>query len=258
MSAKLLPWWHAKRWATARVASLGISLYLGMLLGAANSVTLGALPACRSVDTSPAVSPNPPVNQAREPLRGEVELDETWVGGTQAGLRGSRQLKGRKAALVLVAVERRGRATGRVRMEVSADFSAATIREFAARNVVSGSTLYTDGTQELRGIGRGRVPAPPANPAASSSLATGRQVGRPACGPGHRQSSELAHRNAPWSEPRAASGLPRRVCVPPQPAWQTNGCFPDPPGTRCRPRPRHVQADTPRRRSPMTQPVGAS
>src|SRR5712692_10721723 len=51
------------------------------------------------------------VNAAREPLHGEVEVDETWVGGTQAGIRGSRQLEGR-AALVLVAVEKRGRATG--------------------------------------------------------------------------------------------------------------------------------------------------
>lgn len=49
------------------------------------------------------------VNVAREPLRGEVEVDETWIGGEQAGLRGSRQLKGRRAALALVAVERRGR-----------------------------------------------------------------------------------------------------------------------------------------------------
>jgi hypothetical protein len=44
------------------------------------------------------------VNATREPLHGEVEVDETWVGGEQAGLRGSRQLKGRRAALVLVAV----------------------------------------------------------------------------------------------------------------------------------------------------------
>jgi transposase-like protein len=29
------------------------------------------------------------VNIAREPLRGEVEVDDTWVGGTQAGLRGA-------------------------------------------------------------------------------------------------------------------------------------------------------------------------
>src|SRR5205814_5815091 len=42
------------------------------------------------------------VNNAREPLRGEVEVDETWIGGEQAGLRGSRQLKHRRAALVLV------------------------------------------------------------------------------------------------------------------------------------------------------------
>jgi hypothetical protein len=58
------------------------------------------------------------VNVTREPLRGEVEVDETWVGGEQARLRGSRQLKNRRAALVLVAVEKRGRATGRARMNV--------------------------------------------------------------------------------------------------------------------------------------------
>ncbi len=40
------------------------------------------------------------VNVAREPLRGEVEIDEAWIGGPEAGLRGSRQLKGRRAALV--------------------------------------------------------------------------------------------------------------------------------------------------------------
>lgn len=56
------------------------------------------------------------VNASREPLRGEVEVDDTWIGGTQAGLRGSRQLKGRKAALVVVAAEKRGRGSGRVRM----------------------------------------------------------------------------------------------------------------------------------------------
>ena len=48
------------------------------------------------------------VNAAREPLHGDVEIDDTWIGGPQAGLRGSRQLKGRRAALVLVAVEKRG------------------------------------------------------------------------------------------------------------------------------------------------------
>jgi len=43
------------------------------------------------------------VNATREPLHGDVEIDDTWVGGPQAGLRGSRQLTGRKAAIVVVA-----------------------------------------------------------------------------------------------------------------------------------------------------------
>jgi hypothetical protein len=69
------------------------------------------------------------VNLTREPLRGEVEVDDTWVGGTQAGLRGSRQLKDRKAVLVIVAVEKRARASGRVRVKVIADFKSATLRK---------------------------------------------------------------------------------------------------------------------------------
>lgn len=92
------------------------------------------------------------VNAAREHLRGEIELDETWVGGPQAGLRGSRQLKGRKAALVLAAVERRGRASGRVRMEVIPDFGGATIKDFVARNITPGATVYTDGLKSFDGL----------------------------------------------------------------------------------------------------------
>src|SRR5260370_15437446 len=70
------------------------------------------------------------VNLEREPLRGEVEVDESWIGGTQGGLRGSRQLKGRKAALVLVAVEQRGRVTGRARMTLIPDFKNTTLLAF--------------------------------------------------------------------------------------------------------------------------------
>src|SRR5260370_12012595 len=85
------------------------------------------------------------VNLVREPLQGEVEVDDTWVGGSQAGLRGSRQLKGRKAALVLVAVEKRDRGTGRARMAVITDFKAATLTAVLKQNLATGSTLYTDG-----------------------------------------------------------------------------------------------------------------
>jgi transposase-like protein len=92
------------------------------------------------------------VNMIRERLRGEIEVDDTWVGGTQAGLRGSRQLRDRKATLVLVAVEKRGRATGRARMKVIADFKSSTLMAFLKENVESGSTVYTDGLKSFTGL----------------------------------------------------------------------------------------------------------
>lgn len=92
------------------------------------------------------------VNATREPLRGEVEVDDTWIGGPQAGLRGSRQLKGRRAALVLVAVEKRGRGSGRVRMAVIPDFRKTTITKFLTQNVDTGSTIYTDGLKSFTGL----------------------------------------------------------------------------------------------------------
>jgi transposase-like protein len=92
------------------------------------------------------------VNVAREPLHGEVELDDTWVGGPQPGLRGSRQLKGRKAALVAVAVEKRGRGTGRARMAVIPDFRATTLLAFITQNIAPGSTIYSDGLKQFTGL----------------------------------------------------------------------------------------------------------
>ncbi len=92
------------------------------------------------------------VNAAREPLQGEVEIDDTWIGGPQAGLRGSRQLKGRHAALVLVAVEKRGATSGRVRMAVIPDFKAMTLTAFIKQHVMPGSTIYTDGLKQFTGL----------------------------------------------------------------------------------------------------------
>jgi transposase-like protein len=92
------------------------------------------------------------VNAAREPLHGEVEFDDTWIGGLQPGLRGSRQLKGRKAALVGVAVEKRGAATGRARMEVIPDFGKGTLTAFAKRHIAPGATIYTDGLKQFSGL----------------------------------------------------------------------------------------------------------
>lgn len=93
------------------------------------------------------------VNAAREPLHGAVEVDDTWIGGPQPGLRGSRQLKGRRAALVLVAVEKRGHGSGRVRLAVIPDVKAATLTAFLTQHVAPGSTVYTDGLKSFTGLG---------------------------------------------------------------------------------------------------------
>ena len=92
------------------------------------------------------------INLSREPLQGDVEVDDTWIGGPQAGLLGSRQLKGRKAALVLVAVEKRGNGTGRARMAVIPDFKSTTLLAFLKQNVAPGSTVYTDGLKSFTGL----------------------------------------------------------------------------------------------------------
>ncbi len=92
------------------------------------------------------------VNVARELLHGEVEIDDTWIGAAQAGLRGSRQLKGRRAALVLVAIEKRGKASGRLRMAVIPDVKATTLSAFIKQNVAPGSTIYTDGLKSFTGL----------------------------------------------------------------------------------------------------------
>jgi len=92
------------------------------------------------------------VNAAREPLYGEVEIDDTWIGGPQPGLRGSRQLKGRKAAIVLVAVEKRGDVSGRIRMAVVPNFKQTTMVDFVTHHVTRGSTVYTDGLKGFESL----------------------------------------------------------------------------------------------------------
>jgi transposase-like protein len=80
----------------------------------------------------------------REALRDKVEVDETYVGNPE-GLRGGRELGDR--ALVVGAVEVRGRATGRVRLQVVPDASAPSLTGFVRTNVERGTTVITDGWQ---------------------------------------------------------------------------------------------------------------
>jgi transposase-like protein len=90
------------------------------------------------------------VNPERSQLSEAVEVDECFVGGHEEGLRGGRA-RGEKA-LVVVAVEIRGEGSGRVRMQVIEDASAATLRPFVQATVAPGARVRTDGWQGYRGL----------------------------------------------------------------------------------------------------------
>jgi transposase-like protein len=82
------------------------------------------------------------VRPGRERLGGEVEVDETYVGGEEPGVAG-RQTQ--KKAIVAVAVEvREPRGFGRVRLRCVPDVSAAALVPFVCDVVEPGATVQTD------------------------------------------------------------------------------------------------------------------
>ncbi len=91
------------------------------------------------------------VRPGRDRLSGTVEVDETFIGGEEAGLPGGRA-KGKKS-LVGVAVEvRQPRGYGRCRKEILPDASAGSLRPFLTRHVEPGATVITDGWMGYHGI----------------------------------------------------------------------------------------------------------
>lgn len=82
------------------------------------------------------------VLSGRSKLEGIVEVDEVLVGGKTPGKRG-RGAEGK--SLIAVAVEVKGRKTGRVRLEKIPDASNRSLKNFIERNIEPKSTIVTDG-----------------------------------------------------------------------------------------------------------------
>ena len=82
------------------------------------------------------------VRPGRDRLSGRIEVDETYVGGSEKGHRGR---KTEKKALVAVAVEEKGKATGRIRMLRIPDVSARSLVPFIEQSIEPGSVVHTDG-----------------------------------------------------------------------------------------------------------------
>jgi transposase-like protein len=91
------------------------------------------------------------VRPGRDRLQGEVEVDETYVGGPEEGVHG-RQTEGK--AIVAVAAENRGRAIGRIRLRRVDDVSAQSLTRFVQDAVEPGSVVHTDGWSGYAGLGK--------------------------------------------------------------------------------------------------------
>jgi ISXO2-like transposase domain/Transposase zinc-ribbon domain len=89
------------------------------------------------------------VRPGRDGLTGRIEVDETFVGGLEEGVRG-RQTETK--ALVVIAAQEDGSGIGRIRMRRIADASAPSLESFIAENIAPGSVIHTDGWPGYSGV----------------------------------------------------------------------------------------------------------
>lgn len=89
------------------------------------------------------------VRPGRDRLTGRVQVDETYLGGLEEGVRGRQPFK---KALIAVAAEDKGKAIGRIRMLRIPDASAISLRSFIIQSVEPGSTIITDGWEGYNGL----------------------------------------------------------------------------------------------------------
>src|SRR5262249_22622995 len=93
------------------------------------------------------------VRPSREKLSGNVEVDETIVGGKKSGRRG-RDHQGNP--LVVIAAEEDGKRIGRIRLKYILDASGDTLESFVRETIEPGSKITTDqwrGYNRLKALG---------------------------------------------------------------------------------------------------------
>lgn len=90
------------------------------------------------------------VRPTRDRLGGEVEVDETFLGGADTDTDG----RGTGRSLIVIAAEVRGRGTGRIRMRRVADASADSLIPFIQQVVSDGAIVRTDGWSGYRPVAR--------------------------------------------------------------------------------------------------------
>ncbi len=89
------------------------------------------------------------VRPGREQLSGKVEVDETYLGSLEEGVRGR---KTKKKALIAVAAEEVEKGIGRIRMKQILDASSQSLHPFVEESVKPGSVIHTDGWEGYSGL----------------------------------------------------------------------------------------------------------
>jgi len=89
------------------------------------------------------------VRPGRDRLGGQVEVDETYGGGVEAG--GGRRHRGSKA-LVAIAAQIDGKGIGRIRLRRIPAASASPLVAFVKHAVEPGSVVITDGWEAYAGL----------------------------------------------------------------------------------------------------------
>ena len=91
------------------------------------------------------------VRPGRDRLAGTVEIDETYIGGEEPGLRGGRA-RGKKVLTGIAVEVRASTGLGRCRMAPLAEASAGSLHPFVTDHVEPGATVITDGWRGYYGL----------------------------------------------------------------------------------------------------------
>lgn len=135
----LTTWFRAMWWMTNQktgLSGLGLQRLLG--LGSYRTAWM-MLHKLRSAMVRPG----------RDRLSGTIEVDETYVGGLEEGVRG-RQTE--KKSIIIVAAQEDGLGIGRIRMSKIDDASASSLHGFVKATVEPGSMIRTDDWTGYQGL----------------------------------------------------------------------------------------------------------
>jgi len=91
------------------------------------------------------------VRPGRDRLRGSIEVDETYVGGTEIGVHG-RETEDK--SIVAIAAEEDGTRIGRIRLRRVPDVSAESLIPFVEEAVELGSVVHSDGWRGYNALER--------------------------------------------------------------------------------------------------------